>query len=658
MFKVFLSLHLLVFVVTNNEDINDFIYTSSDFIFDTPDVIKEYFREDGTKVTLEAYRTKNNEKHLANNQHSSLRWFSLGQPEITDFSKNSRFGFRKLSFWVLFEMLTSLDKKELAEEVRRDKNIVVNPSQFSDLDANTIECFIELYDVEELKTVTLKGKVFNFKKSPYEIDFKYPVGTKERNLFEQEIKTEPNLKFICNVTAGAQVQKSNTFTLTLQESNNLRLSDKLFGPANEVYVTRDQLTELSNEVNSYFNVIEDYQISQEQFSSAFVDNLISLSGQTTFKSVSLDDALKSLSKYTMEFRNDLDPDQIKKDLSEVFKIEKLGNKSRIVFDEKYYKELEKQSSESGAASASVKVFGMGKGSASASYAKSQANHWLEKGSSLDDQLRDLNTYSENKMKYEFEGNKIVPKTLQVSKLQASAFKRTLSFSRIKNYYYEADYNRVFTLNTQNSKELINQFQLQSKIEFEMIKKEILKDKINQIRMISSEKMLQLFGSDGKGTGEMSGWYLCDGQNGTPDLRGRFLVGKGGDGFEQVGKTGGAAKVKLTSAQIPSHSHPHFHQVNLNTNAAGSHNHAYLDIYFSEFHTASSNWVSVPGGVGSARSDNDNHGHQMWRATEFGGPHSHRVDGVTGNSDVAAGGDQEHENRPPFYVVQYIIFLGQ
>ena len=40
----------------------------------------------------------------------------------------------------------------------------------------------------------------------------------------------------------------------------------------------------------------------------------------------------------------------------------------------------------------------------------------------------------------------------------------------------------------------------------------------------------------------AGWALCDGANGTPDLRGRFLVGAGGD--YAVGDTGGAATETL------------------------------------------------------------------------------------------------------------------
>ena len=41
-----------------------------------------------------------------------------------------------------------------------------------------------------------------------------------------------------------------------------------------------------------------------------------------------------------------------------------------------------------------------------------------------------------------------------------------------------------------------------------------------------------------------GWALCDGANGTPDLRGRFVVGAGGDDYPP-GDTGGAASEALS-----------------------------------------------------------------------------------------------------------------
>jgi hypothetical protein len=57
----------------------------------------------------------------------------------------------------------------------------------------------------------------------------------------------------------------------------------------------------------------------------------------------------------------------------------------------------------------------------------------------------------------------------------------------------------------------------------------------------------------------SGWYLCNGSNGTPDLRNRFVVGAGST--YAVGNTGGTA-----DAAVVSHTHTG------STNSAGSHRH--------------------------------------------------------------------------------------
>jgi microcystin-dependent protein len=46
--------------------------------------------------------------------------------------------------------------------------------------------------------------------------------------------------------------------------------------------------------------------------------------------------------------------------------------------------------------------------------------------------------------------------------------------------------------------------------------------------------------------------MCDGTNGTPDLRNRFIVGAGSN--YSVGATGGRDTVTLTTGQMPKHTH--------------------------------------------------------------------------------------------------------
>jgi microcystin-dependent protein len=50
----------------------------------------------------------------------------------------------------------------------------------------------------------------------------------------------------------------------------------------------------------------------------------------------------------------------------------------------------------------------------------------------------------------------------------------------------------------------------------------------------------------------SGWYLCDGSNGTPNLTDRFIIGAGST--YAVNATGGATSVTLVTANMPAHTH--------------------------------------------------------------------------------------------------------
>lgn len=104
-----------------------------------------------------------------------------------------------------------------------------------------------------------------------------------------------------------------------------------------------------------------------------------------------------------------------------------------------------------------------------------------------------------------------------------------------------------------------------------------------------------------------GFVLCNGTNGTPDLRNRFLVGAGSS--YSLGNTGGANTVTLSIAQMPSHSHSF-----------------YSGRYGSSPYSVSCNAHS-PGGLLD---------HQL--------------------STYSAGGNQAHENRPPYYAVYYIMKL--
>lgn len=60
-----------------------------------------------------------------------------------------------------------------------------------------------------------------------------------------------------------------------------------------------------------------------------------------------------------------------------------------------------------------------------------------------------------------------------------------------------------------------------------------------------------------GTSPPEGWAICDGSRGTPDLRGRFILGMGKSSDLEnrvLNDTGGSENHKLSVDELPSHSH--------------------------------------------------------------------------------------------------------
>ena len=129
----------------------------------------------------------------------------------------------------------------------------------------------------------------------------------------------------------------------------------------------------------------------------------------------------------------------------------------------------------------------------------------------------------------------------------------------------------------------------------------------------------------------SGFVLCNGQNNTPDLRGRFVVGYSNtDGDYDVNDTGGSKDNTLSVSQLPSHNH--------SFSGSASHNHT---------HTKATH----PSGSGPEQN-------------QSGGPEDRTNFGDTGTTSTATvtisgttgnqGSGTAIENRPPYYALCYIM----
>ncbi|WKV16960.1 hypothetical protein [Microcystis phage MJing1] len=160
----------------------------------------------------------------------------------------------------------------------------------------------------------------------------------------------------------------------------------------------------------------------------------------------------------------------------------------------------------------------------------------------------------------------------------------------------------------------------------------------------------------------TGWALCNGSNGTPDLTDKFVIGAGGT--RAPGATGGAASVNtsaagahahggatqghtLTAAQIPPHQHTG------STNGAGDHSHGVGQAWANDTSQGSANINFFGTGTVGIRNTTDGvgqHAHSFTTdATGGGQPHTHTITEAPNHQHTV-------EVLPPFYALAYIMKL--
>ena len=118
---------------------------------------------------------------------------------------------------------------------------------------------------------------------------------------------------------------------------------------------------------------------------------------------------------------------------------------------------------------------------------------------------------------------------------------------------------------------------------------------------------------------LTGWKLCNGANGTPNLQDRFVVAAG-SGYA-VGATGGAASVSLTEAQMPSHKHGYVYATGASIDGNDTSDIAYQS------------------GINELE--------------QSGRPDGQGLDKYFASTS-SKGSGTAHENRPPYYALAFIM----
>lgn len=126
----------------------------------------------------------------------------------------------------------------------------------------------------------------------------------------------------------------------------------------------------------------------------------------------------------------------------------------------------------------------------------------------------------------------------------------------------------------------------------------------------------------------TGWYLCDGTNGTPDLRDKFVVGAGST--YAVNATGGSANATLVS---------HTHTATSSVTDPG---------HFHVYQTGYQTNVTIEG-------SNGNFGGGTPDDTSFVYNSRSQTTGITvGTTNSTEGSSATNANLPPYYALAYIM----
>lgn len=146
-----------------------------------------------------------------------------------------------------------------------------------------------------------------------------------------------------------------------------------------------------------------------------------------------------------------------------------------------------------------------------------------------------------------------------------------------------------------------------------------------------------------------GFALCDGKNGTPDLRDRFLVGAG-DTYK-LGDIGGENRHALTVDELPAHNHDAQNAIGYFRSRSNTFYATWNSTYVNLSKSKTLGSAAASGVFSVVESGLRSEGNADSNNTEF-------IVKFDGSKMVKSQGlNYSHENRPPYYALYYIMKLS-
>ena len=231
-------------------------------------------------IHLQAWKSINNNDIINSRKvedYKKLSWVALGNPtlkksKLTNKNKTSQiFHYNNDIIYAFVEMLTNNQKLIIVDAIKNKYGFdTIDKSQVVNLILSRFDCSIKLKDGNRQRL--MKGEVKNFYEYPLKLVFDAPIGSIQREIFEKLDENESlDLDLECEIEAGGVEKKQNILRIDFNQSNNLNIAEKLFGPASQVFVTREQLSNLAIEMYSNLNIVEEYELPIYQFNEEFIE---------------------------------------------------------------------------------------------------------------------------------------------------------------------------------------------------------------------------------------------------------------------------------------------------------------------------------------------------------------------------------------------------
>uniref|UniRef100_A0A915IZD3 Uncharacterized protein n=1 Tax=Romanomermis culicivorax TaxID=13658 RepID=A0A915IZD3_ROMCU len=250
----------------------------------------------GIDVELHAFKINNHDR--------DNEWVSIGEPILVKNRNGSIYEFGPENIVFQLQLLAD-DQRAALLNAAKLKNPNLKQAFIHLIPLQSIMCETAFFSNGE--TFKLRGAASNL--NEYRVTIRIPCleNSEKRHQFIARIQNQDPVEWNCAFTADSKERFVNRIEILADDVNDAALDHDLFGPHDQVYVTRNQMNLFSQEIRKQLLIEEDYELD-DKFDETLIDRFISIAS-SSFEFVQIDKALEKLSKLGFS-EKDLEPDEI------------------------------------------------------------------------------------------------------------------------------------------------------------------------------------------------------------------------------------------------------------------------------------------------------------------------------------------------------------